>query len=266
MSQAQRVSRALAGELGAGLRLALTTFTVAPVRAGRVDRAAAAAAMSLAPVMGVALGAVLALAGLGLRAIGAPPLAAGTLLVGLGVLLSRGLHIDGLADTVDGLGSYRDAAGTLEIMKKPDVGPFGVAAVTLTLVLQAACAASLLNRPWPAALAGIVAATAAGRLAVTWACRHGVPAARPEGLGAMVAGTVGWPAAVAGLVLVAALALPAVPGHALQGPAAVGLALVAALLLVRHVMRRIGGITGDVLGAAVEVAVSVAYVTLALGS
>ncbi|WP_205860974.1 adenosylcobinamide-GDP ribazoletransferase [Planosporangium flavigriseum] len=246
------------------MRLALTTFTVAPVRGGRVDRATAAVAMSLAPLVGAALGVVLGGAGLGLRWLGTPALVAGVVTVGLGVLLTRGLHVDGLADTVDGLGSYRDATGTLEIMKKPDVGPFGVAAIVLVLLLQATCAAAVLSRPWPAALAGIAAATAAGRLAVTWTCRRGVPAARPDGLGAMVAGTVGWFSAVVGLVFVAVLALPAVPGLPAQGPVAVAVALLATALLVRHVVRRIGGVTGDVFGAVVEVGVSVAYVGLAL--
>lgn len=250
--------------LAAGLRLALTTFTVAPVRAGRVDRATAGVAMSLAPLVGAALGAVLGGAGLGLRALGAPALVAGGVTVGLGLLLTRGLHVDGLADTVDGLGSYADPAGTLEIMKKPDVGPFGVAAIVIVLLLQTACAAAVLTRPWPAALAAVVAATAAGRAAVTWACREGVPAARPDGLGAMVAGTVRWPATLGALALVAVLALPAAPGRPGQGPAAVAVALVAAALLVRHVVRRAGGVTGDVFGAVVEVAVSVAYVGLAL--
>src|SRR5437763_12192843 len=112
----------------AGVRLALTTFTVAPVRPGRIDRRTAGIAMSLPPLVGAALGAVLAGAGLGLRWLGTPALVAGAVTVALGVLLTRGLHVDGLADTVDGLGSYRDAEGALEIMKKPDVGPFGVAA------------------------------------------------------------------------------------------------------------------------------------------
>jgi adenosylcobinamide-GDP ribazoletransferase len=250
--------------LGAGLRLALTTFTVAPVRAGPVDRATSAVAMSLAPLVGTALGAVLGGVGLGLRWLGAPALVAAVVTVGLGVLLTRGLHVDGLADTADGLGSYRDAAGTLEIMKKPDVGPFGVAAIVLALLLQTACVATLLSRPWPAALAGVAAATAAGRLAVTWTCRRGVPAARPDGLGAMVAGTVGWFSAIAGLVGVAVLAVPAAPGRPEQGPAAVAVSLVAVALLVRHVVRRIGGVTGDVLGAVVEVGVSVAYLGFAL--
>src|SRR2546423_6162393 len=89
-----------------GVRLALTTFTVAPVRRGRIDRRTAGIGMSLAPLVGAALGAVLAGAGLGLRWLGAPALVAGAVTVALGVLLTRGLHVDGLADTADGFGSY----------------------------------------------------------------------------------------------------------------------------------------------------------------
>jgi adenosylcobinamide-GDP ribazoletransferase len=251
------------GAVREGARLALTTFTVAPVRAGRVDRRAAAVAMSIAPLVGAALGAVLAGAGLGLRWLGAPALVAGAVTIALGVLLTRGLHLDGLADTADGLGSYRDATGALEIMKKPDVGPFGVAAVVLALLIQATSAATILSRPAPTALAGIVTATAAGRLAVTWSCRRGVPAARPDGLGALVAGTVNWFSAVAGLALTTALAVAATPNW-WQGPAAVAVSLAPGLLLVRHAVRRIGGITGDVLGAVVEVSTTVCYVGLAI--
>ncbi len=247
-----------------GLRLALTTFTVVPVRAGRIDRRTAGIAMSLAPLVGAALGAVLAGAGLGLRWLGAPTLVAGAVAVALGVLLTRALHVDGLADTADGLGSYRGPEGALEVMKKPDVGPFGVAAVVLALLIQAASAATLLGRPAPTALAGIVTATVAGRLAVTWSCRQGVPAARPDGLGALVAGTVSWFSALAGLALTALLAVTAGPETRWQGPVAVAASLAAGLLLVRHAVRRIGGITGDVLGAVVEVATTVAYVGLAI--
>jgi len=240
-----------------GLRLALTTFTVLPVRAGRVDRPAAAVAMALAPLVGAALGAAVGGAAVGLRAAGAPPLVAGGAAVALAALLTRGLHLDGLADTADGLGSYRSGPAALEIMKRPDIGPFGVAALVAVLLLQAA---SLATVPWPAA----VAAFATGRLAVTWACRRGVPAARPDGLGALVAGTVGWPALTVATAAVAALAVPAVAGRPWQGPLAVALALAAALLLVRHAVHRLGGVTGDVLGAAVEASTTVALVALTL--
>ncbi|MGN9917576.1 adenosylcobinamide-GDP ribazoletransferase [Micromonospora palomenae] len=246
-----------------GLRLALTTFTTLPVRAGRIDRPTAGAAMALAPLVGAVLGAVLAGVLLLLAAF-APPLVAAGVTVGCAALLTRGLHLDGLADTVDALGSYRRGAAALEIMKKPDVGPFGVVALVVVLLLQTAALAELAGRSWPAVLAGVVAATAAGRLAVTVACRRGVPAARPEGLGALVAGTVGPVAPAVGAVAVALAAVAAVPGRPWQGPLAVAAALAVAVGLLRHVVRRLGGVTGDVLGAAVEVVTTLVYLGLVL--
>jgi adenosylcobinamide-GDP ribazoletransferase len=220
--------------------------------------------MSLAAAVGAALGAVLAAALLALDAAGAPPLVAGAVTVALGALLTRGLHLDGLADTADALGSYRSGAAALDIMKKPDVGPFGVAALVLALLVQAAALAALPARPWTATLAAVVTATAAGRLAATWACRRGVPAARPEGLGALVAGTVRPVTLAVATAAVVAVAVAAVPGRPWQGPAAVVTAVAVALVLTRHVVRRVGGITGDVLGAAIEVTTTLTYVGLAL--
>jgi adenosylcobinamide-GDP ribazoletransferase len=238
----------------AGVRLALTTLTVLPLRAGRVDRATAAVAMGVAPVVGLLLGGVLAVLLVALRAAGAPDLLAGALTVATAVLLTRGLHLDGLADTVDALGSYRSGGAALDVMKKPDIGPFGVAAIALVLLIQAAAMG-----PQAAVLAWT-----AGRLAITVACRRGVPAARPDGLGALVAGTVPGPV-VAGLaVAVAAGAVWAVPGRPWQGPVVVAAALLVVLLLVRHAVRRFGGVTGDVLGAVAEVATTVTLAGLAL--
>jgi adenosylcobinamide-GDP ribazoletransferase len=242
------------GAVGGGVRLALTTLTVLPVRAGRIDRRTAAVAMSVAPAIGLLLGLVLALLLAALDKAGAPALLAGAVTVAAGALLTRGLHLDGLADTVDALGSYRSGDGALEIMRKPDIGPFGVAAIALVLLIQAAAIT-------PAAA---VAAWTTGRLAVTLACRRGVPAARPDGLGALVAGTVPVPVAAGLTVVVAAVAVWAVPGRPWQGPAAVAAAVLTVLLLVRHAVRRFGGVTGDVLGAVVEVATTVTLAGSAL--
>jgi adenosylcobinamide-GDP ribazoletransferase len=240
-----------------GIRLAVTTLTVLPLRAGRVDRSAAAVAMAVAPVVGALLGLVLAGLHLGLRAAGSPELVAGGVTVAAGALLTRGLHLDGLADTVDALGSYRSGAAALEIMKKADIGPFGVVALAVTVLIQAAALTSA--GPW-----AIVTAWAAGRLAITVACRRGVPAARPDGLGALVASTVPRWALAVSAGFVGALALAAVPGRPWQGPAAVVISLFAVVLLLRHAVRRFGGITGDVLGAAVELSVTLTLVTVTL--
>ncbi|PMR57829.1 adenosylcobinamide-GDP ribazoletransferase [Verrucosispora sp. ts21] len=249
--------------IGDGARLALTTFTVAPVRPGRVDRATAGTAMALAPLVGALLAVPVAGVLLLLGSLTAP-LVAAAVAVTVSALLTRGLHLDGLADTVDALGSYRRGPAALEIMKKPDVGPFGVVALVLVLLMQVAALAELVDGPGPAVLAAVVTASAAGRLGVTLACRRGVPAARPEGLGALVAGTVGPVALVAGIAVVTLLAVPAVPDRPWQGPLAVLTALAVAAVLLRHLVRRLGGITGDVLGAGVELVTTLVYLGLVL--
>jgi adenosylcobinamide-GDP ribazoletransferase len=237
------------------LRLAVTTFTVWPLRTGRLDRRAAGRAMGIAPLIGVVLGAVIAVATVGLRHV-LPAQLAGVVGVALAALLTRGLHLDGTADTVDALGSYRDRERALEIMKSPEVGPFGVVALVVVVLIQALTFAVL-------PFAGIVTAFAVGRLAVTIGC-VGVPAARPGGLGAFVAGSVRPVVAVVASLAVAALSVLAVPGRPVQGPLAVGAALLVVLLVRHHAVRRLGGITGDVLGFLVEAATCVAAVALTI--
>jgi adenosylcobinamide-GDP ribazoletransferase len=135
-------------------------------------------------------------------------------------------------------------------------------ALVLVLAAQVAAVVAVGGRPPLALLATLVTAAGTGRLAVTLACRRGVPAARPDGLGALVAGTVpGWLVAVAAVPL-AAIGLAADPDRPWLGPLAVLLGLAAAALLVRHVTRRLGGVTGDVLGACVELAGTIALAAL----
>ncbi len=165
------------------------------------------------------------------------------------------MHLDGLADTVDALGSYKDRERALAIMKSPEVGPFAVVALILVIALQATALASI-------GFLGVVIAYTTGRLAAAVGCARGVPAARPDGLGALVAGTVERAyLALCGLVC-AAVAVAAVPGRWWQGPLAVLAALAVTVVLVRHATKRFGGITGDVLGFLVEIATTVALIGL----
>ncbi|GAB7047508.1 adenosylcobinamide-GDP ribazoletransferase [Catenuloplanes indicus JCM 9534] len=247
-----------------GLRLAVTTLTVVPMRVGIVDRRTAAVAMSVAPVVGIPLGALLAAVFVLLGTAGAPTLLAASVTLGAGTLLTRALHLDGLADTVDALGSYRAGEAGLAVMKKPDIGPFGVATLVLTLLTQTAALTSLAGTAPTAAAATVITAWVTGRLAISWACRRGIPAARPTGLGALVADSVPpLPLAVT-TAATAAVSVAAVPARPWQGPLAVLLALTATLLLLRQCRRRFGGITGDILGACLELATTIALITLAL--
>jgi adenosylcobinamide-GDP ribazoletransferase len=250
--------------VNAGLRLAVSLLTVVPVRSGRVDRETARWAMTLAPVAGLLVGAVAAFVLVVSGWLGFGSRLASALAVGAMASLTRGLHLDGLADLADGLGSGKPAAEALAIMKKSDIGPFGVITLVLTLAIQVAAIAE-------APVAAVVVAAMTGRLAVTWACRSRVRAARPDGLGALVAGTVRPLDAVGAAVLTAlagALAALTGPGggadDAVRGAAAVIAGLATSAALLRHAVRRLGGITGDVLGALVETAVTAALLVMAL--
>jgi adenosylcobinamide-GDP ribazoletransferase len=250
--------------LGDGLRLAVTTLTVIGLRPGRVDRLTAGTAMSLAPLVGLGLGVTAAGVGLAFRGLGATGLLAAVAVVATLAALTRGLHLDGLADTADGLGSFADRDTALAIMRKPDIGPFGVVVLIIGLLAQVAATASILARPWWSAAAGVVAAVAGARVAVTLACRRGVPAARPDGLGALVAGTVPAPVGLLWALVVALIAVAATPGRPWQGPLAVLIGLLAAQVLLAHIRARLGGVTGDVLGAITETTMTVIMVSASL--
>ncbi|MGH3738053.1 MAG: adenosylcobinamide-GDP ribazoletransferase [Micromonosporaceae bacterium] len=247
-----------------GLRLALTTLTIAPVKAGAVDRRTAGIAMALAPLVGAVLGALAAGLGLLLLQVGTPSLLAAAVVVGFGVIATRALHLDGLADTLDALGSYRDRERALEIMKQPDTGPFGVVGIVLALLVQVAAVQALLAKPALTLLLALVLAAATARLAVSFGCARGVPAARPDGLGATVAGTVPWPVPAVWLWLLVLSAVGFATSRPWHGPLAVIAGLAVAAVLIRHAVRRLGGVTGDTLGAALELTATATLAALAL--
>ncbi|MFF3260877.1 adenosylcobinamide-GDP ribazoletransferase [Streptomyces sp. NPDC002932] len=252
-----------------GIRFAFGTLTVIPVRITRWDRAAARAGMLCAPLAGLVVGVLAAVPGSLLLLSGSGPLLAAVVSAAVPAALTRGLHLDGLADTADGLGSGKPAADALRIMKQSDIGPFGVITLLFTLLAQVAVLQQLYAQSWTRGAAAAVVAGVVARLALTLASRDGVPAARPEGLGAAVAGAVPVRGAVA--VALVTVAGCAGAGALLGGYGALryGLAALAALavaqLLLRHCVRRFGGVTGDVFGALAETAATVTLVGLALG-
>ncbi|MGC0414754.1 adenosylcobinamide-GDP ribazoletransferase [Embleya sp. AB8] len=257
------------GTTSAGLRLAFGILSVIPVRVDRVDRPVAGRAMACAPLVGLVLGGlaggVLALAAWsGTGALTAAALAVATL-----ALLTRGLHLDGLADTADGLGSAKPAPDALRIMKASDIGPFGVLSLLFLVLIETGALLRLQHQGSGSAAAALVFAAVTGRAALSIACRPGVPSARPDGLGALVAGTVGRGVLLAwSLLLLAAAALYGVVQGPAEGARALGAALAglaAGALLLRHTTRRFGGITGDVLGAVVETTGCVVLVVVSTG-
>lgn len=247
-----------------GLRLAVGTLTAVPVRPpGRIDRSTARVAMMLAPVAVLPLGIVAAMVG-GLGGLaGFSPWVVAAATIGAVALWSRGLHLDGLSDTADGLGSGYDRNRALDIMRRGNVGPMGVATLVIVLVAQIAAGAVLLARPGGFVVVGVLVCLS--RSALLLACARGVPPARPDGLGAMVAGVVPRAGTVLGLLAAAGIAAAVGPiaGTAWWwGPLAVlvaGLAVTGLLLRCRH---RFGGITGDVLGATIEISLLTLLVVL----
>ena len=255
------------------LRTALSLFTIIPVRAvPGIGKDEASRAVLWLPLAGVLLAVPAAGVLLAVEAGGhATPrlLLAAALAVGTLAALTGGLHLDGLADTADGLGSRRPRDQALAIMRRSDVGPFGVVTLLLAVVVQITALATIAPG-WPAA-AALALAVVTGRVAVVMATGPGSPAARPDGFGALVAGATATRAMVAaGLSLAAAVAVTAVLAWgwpaAVRGAAAAAAGLLAADLLRRAAKRRLGGMTGDVFGALIEVSTTAVLLVLALAS
>jgi adenosylcobinamide-GDP ribazoletransferase len=248
-------------------RLSLGTLTAVPVKPPvLVDRRRAGLAMLLAPVAALPLAAAVTAVTLAGQALDLPPLVIALLALGAAVLGNRAFHLDGLSDTVDGMAASYDRERSLAVMKGGTSGPAGVVAVVIVLGLQVAGLAAVVASPHPtgaAVLAGC--ALCVSRAAPAVCCARGVPSARPGGLGDAYTRTVSWPA-VALLWLGGALVLSlAGAGAGLDRwrgllAAAVGLAVVA--IVVARAVRRLGGVTGDVFGAAVELALAAVLVGL----
>ncbi|MGW2249850.1 adenosylcobinamide-GDP ribazoletransferase [Kitasatospora sp. NPDC001660] len=252
--------------VGDGVRFAFGTLSVLRVRVERWDRAAGGRAMVLAPVVGLVLGGIAAGAG-ALVAWRAGGLLGAVTAVGVLAALTRGLHLDGLADVADGLGSGKPAEDALRIMKQSDIGPFGVLVLVLALLAQIAALAGQFGHSTLRGALAVLACAVTARCALAWGCLRSVPPARPGGLGAMVASTVAPSAALAGTAAAAFLLAAAgvLDGSSfLRLPVAVALGAGCAWLLLRRCVRRFGGITGDVLGAMAETAATGSLFALAL--
>lgn len=254
-----------------GLKMAIAMFTILPVPArwnAEADRENARAAVSWLPLVGAGVG---GLAGLPAAAILAgdrgDTLLAGAVAVVAVVILTRALHLDGLADTADGLGSGKPPQQALEIMRRADIGPFGVATLVLVLTVDVAALNTISAGGVWRASAALAIAAATGRLAVVHAAAATVASARSSGFGALIAGGTGRGAGailtVAVLSAGAGLAA-AVDANPAGWVAAQAIALAIATALRMHAVRRFGGVTGDVFGALIEVATAVTLVGVAV--
>jgi adenosylcobinamide-GDP ribazoletransferase len=225
------------------LRIAFNLLTILPVHApkdwlpGDSGRAA-----GWYPFVGLVLGLLVAVANR-LSGLAFPPLVTAALAITLWVVLTGGLHLDGLADCCDGLLYPGSPERRLEIMKDPNLGAFGGIGLALVILLKFVALASL--PPERLALAILLAASL-GRWAVLLAGFQ--PLARPGGMGAdfsagLRKSALAW-GAIIPLGLLSALTL--------RGLLAAALALLTTFGLLLFARSRIGGVTGDVFGLIIE--------------
>jgi adenosylcobinamide-GDP ribazoletransferase len=209
-------------------------------------------AAPLFPFVGAALGAAAGAAAFGLSG-ALPPLLCGAVAVALELALTGALHADGLADSADGLAG-RDREHALAIMRDHALGTYGGAALVLDVLIKAASVGALAEAGAVPAVAAALALSRAAPLLLAAA----LPYARADaGTGRALSERLGWPRAIAGSGLAVGLAVALTGVEAVAMIAAAALATAATGLLAR---RRLGGATGDVMGAAVELAAAAALV------
>jgi len=228
----------------ASLRAALSFLTVVPAGdLGGIIGSDVGRGVVFFPVIGAGAGAAAALAAWAAAAV-LPALVAGLAAAAAAAVLTGALHLDGLADTADGYGG-RSRARALEIMRDHAVGSYGAVALVLDIGLRAAAVAALAARPH-----GLLWLVAAGALSRSAAAGVGalLPNARPDGMGRVLEG------AGRGRVAVAAAVGAAIAGLSAGWAGLAAAAGVAALAALWgwHCRRRLGGVTGDTLGAASE--------------
>ena len=228
-----------------GLSAAVTLLTRVPIGGAAWDRRDLDRSLRWVPLVGAVIGLVVALAYVGAVAVLPATVAAGVA-VALGVLITGGLHEDGLADTADGWGGGSDRGERLAIMKDPRNGTYGALALVFSVVLRVTALATIRPASALVILPAVHALSRGGAIALVAV----LSPASSDGLGAAHSGPgsrrqVAIGGLVSLLIGLAALGWWVVP-FALVTAAGAGLIGLLA-------QRNIGGFTGDVLGAAQQV-------------
>lgn len=236
---------------------AVAFLTRVPVgRRVRVDGADVARGALLFPVVGAGIGAAVGLAAVLLHP-HVPALPAAGLALGVGLILTGAIHLDGLADTADAVGGG-SRAEALAIMRDHAVGTYGAAALAIDLLVKAGVIAVLLEQD-DAFLALIVAGALSRAAALPLA--YALPYARADvGPGGVLGGRVSIWSAAGGIAIAGAIAAALLGDTGGWMLGAVGLAIV---LLGATYRRWLGGVTGDTLGAASELAETLALAVAA---
>jgi adenosylcobinamide-GDP ribazoletransferase len=224
---------------GLGVAIRLHTRIPVPTRAG--DDVELTRAIPWFPVVGAGVGALVAVAYVLVAAI-LPDFLAASVATGAGALLTGALHEDGLADVADGFAGGATRAGRLAIMEDPRLGTFGVVAVVVSLLIRVGSIAVL--DAW-SALALIPGAHALSRVGVIVLLRW-LPPARPGGMGARYALALTNRDAGIGIAVGVVIGIALMGGWVLP---AMGLAAMSTYSMGALARAKIGGMTGDVLGA-----------------
>ena len=241
------------------LRIAFGLMTTLPVRlpddwsAGDSGRASV-----WYPFVGLVIGAITWLVWRG-ALFAFPPLVAGMVTLVTWVVLTGGLHLDGLADCCDGLLASTSVERRLEIMKDPRLGAFGVIGLMLTFLLKASALTSFASLT-PVSGIGILLAASLAR----WCVLLGglFPLARPSGMGTDFA--LGFQRSFLLWGAIVPLGMAILLGTCGVLPALIGVG--AAVLILRFATSRIGGMTGDVFGMLVEIVETIVLITFLIGA
>ncbi|MBU4261744.1 MAG: adenosylcobinamide-GDP ribazoletransferase [Proteobacteria bacterium] len=254
------------------IAVAISFLTIIPVKLSGVTQENVARSGAFFPLAGWLIGVAMAGCGWLMLAVGLAPLAAAVLLVAFEAWLTRGLHLDGVADLFDGLGGSFEAEKRLAIMKDSATGAFGVVGIVLVLLLKTAGLSSLLTlvqtwRDFPtfvlfACLAFVPAASRWAMMTLAWKSRY----PRKNGTGQLFVGQITVKEILIGFLFL----LPVLVSASSHTPVLIGLAAVFYVTMVPSFWLRyrahemLGGVTGDVLGASCEFGEALGWLAVTL--
>ena len=227
--------------------LALGFFTRLPVPKTEFTEESYAKALKLAPLVGFVIGLILWLIALLFDYLEFSSLIRGAVLTGVYILLTGGLHFDGLSDTSDGMLSGRSREQSLEIMKDSRIGVFGTLAIFMAGLLYFVFMTEIIA---PALIVFAVCGRACLLISASMA-----PYARSDGMG-KAASAAGGAAAII-IAITAALAMSLLMVHftslPLITPVAIAVAVLVTVCITAGFKKKLGGVTGDTFGAVIEI-------------
>jgi len=254
------------------IAVAISFLTIIPVKLSGVTQENVARSGAFFPLAGWIIGVAMAGCGWLLLVVGLAPFACAVLLVAFEAWLTRGLHLDGVADLFDGMGGSFEAEKRLAIMKDSATGAFGVVGIVLVLLLKTAGLSSLLTlvQTWQdfstfvlfVCLAFVPAASRWAMMTLAWKSRY----PRKNGTGQMFVGQITAKEILIGFGFL----LPVLAAGGAQASILIGLAAVFYVTMVPSFWLRyrahelLGGVTGDVLGASCEFGEALGWLAVTL--